>query len=157
MAIPNSAFLAGLQQTFSGQTKRQIIAVLAGLTGTIEKVSAASTKRLSNAFTVIKGDGNSTVDYVDDPAFGTPEVTLSVVVSRADAFVTLARQLAVTHKQNPDSAGPLTIRSYNPDGSIAGSVTLVKAVVQEVRIPDGDTSSHSEAMAEIIVQPRHIL
>ena len=141
----------------ASQTKRLIIAKMNGFNATLEKVSQASIKRGNNPFIVVKGDGTSKAEYVHDPVLTFPEVTLSVAVAKNDAFVANARMLALQHKQDPSTATNVDIKSFDDSGAVVNQISLVKAVIQEVKMPDGDTGSHTEAMAEIIVQPADVI
>jgi hypothetical protein len=138
------------------QTQVLITASLNGFTGTIEKVTAVEVKRVSAPFDVTPGDGLSQVEQVHDPRAKPSEVTLSVAIKKDNAFLVEAQSLFKLHKSNPDAAGSLTIRSHNPDGSIVDTAVLMRAVIQGIRFPPGDTASHSEAMCEIVIQPHDI-
>lgn len=139
------------------QTKRQILARLAGFNAPVHKVSAAVWKRLQGAIDVVRGDGSNRVDKLHDPAVSIEAVTLEIIVEKNEAFVAKARSLFLQHKQNPQSAGPLVLISINDDGSVRDTLTLVRAVIQEVRSADGDVQSHGEAVAQIIVQPDDVI
>lgn len=139
------------------QTKRLIIARLAGFDAPLHKVSAANWKRLSDAVRVVRGDGTSRVDKLHDPAVTVEPITLELVVEKNEAFIAKARALFLQHKQDPSSAGPLVIVSMLDNGTVLDQVTLVRAVIQGVTAPEGDTLTHGEAMAQIVVDPEDVI
>jgi hypothetical protein len=153
--IPSATIAAGIASLRAHQTKTLITASLNGFSGTIEKVSAAGLERKEAALAVLKPLQNQ-IDFVDDPAITYPEITLTVVVSKNDAFLAEAQALFHQHRNNPAAAGPLTIRSHSDDGRVLKTIVFTQAVIQKVRFTEGDTGSHSEALAEILVQPKGI-
>jgi|SRR5580693_9223535 hypothetical protein len=140
-------------------TKREIIASFpSGWSGTIEKVTAAEKKRVSEAFNYIAGDGTNTVVKVPDPAAEIGSVTISIAVSKVDAFVQEFQTSFYADILDPGQLGALTITSYNDDHSANGlRLQLVNPFIQSIKFPDGDTGSHAEAMAEIVLQAQDIL
>jgi hypothetical protein len=138
-------------------TKREIIASFpGGWSGTIEKVTAVEIKRVSESFNYIAGDGKNTVVKVPDPAVEIGPVTLSIAVSKVDAFVAALRVMQSQDQQNPGFGGPLLIYSYGDNHSLISAITIVKPFIQSLKMPDGDTGSHAEAMAELVLQGQSV-
>jgi hypothetical protein len=138
------------------QGKRLIQATIGGVQRTVEKVTAASTKRHSAPISAVFGSVPLKETKIHDPLFTVPAVTLSFLVVKEDAFSRELQALIAKHRLNPDSAGPITIHSYAPDGSVLSTLTLFKAVAQELKFPEGDTSAHAEAMIEMVFEPSDI-
>jgi hypothetical protein len=138
------------------QTKRLVVATIGGISRTVEKITAPSTKRHSAPISAVKGSVPLREQKIHDPLFTVPAVTLSFLVEKGDAFVNDLQGVVAKHRLNPNSAGPVTIHSYADDGSIKDTLTLFKAVAQELKFPEGDTSAHAEAMVELVIEPSDI-
>jgi hypothetical protein len=143
--------------SWNPQTKRLIIAKINGFTLTCEEVTGIKQKRVSNPVDVVKGDGNSRVHKLHDPAVTVDPVTLRCIVEKNKAGMAEARRMLQEHKKDPSSAKNVLVQSLKDDGTPLDTWTLVKAVFQEVSIPEGSTQQHGEAMGEIIVQPEDIV
>lgn len=138
-------------------TKRLYIANFLGIKRTCEKHTKPGKKRLESAKPVVFGDGLSTVTYCHDPAIGTNEITLSFITTKDDPFVREAEAALLKHKNDPGAAEPTLLLSHKDDGSVLGTKTAVRAVIQEVNWPEGDTNAHGESMVEIRVQPEDMI
>jgi hypothetical protein len=150
-----SSITSGLAAQKAHQTKTLITASLNGWSGTIEKISPATIGRHKPPIAGLDPLRNL-IAFIDNPVTTWDEITLSVVATKSDAFIKEAQALYAAHRQNPSAAGVLTIRSHHDDGSIATTITYVQAVIQKVKMPEGDTETHGAAIAEIVVQPRGV-
>jgi hypothetical protein len=139
------------------QTTRLITAKYANWSGTIETISSASARRASEPIINLSGDGVSAAEYTFDPVAVWPEVTLGISVQKDDAFCQDLWQAWQNQLQNPSQAGDCVITSYNDSGDAQTTLTLVHAVIQDLRFPHGDTGQHAQALAEVVLQPESIV
>jgi hypothetical protein len=139
------------------QSKRILIARYGAVARTCEAYSGAGKKRLEAARPIVLGDGQSQVLYLFDPAVGCDQVTLRFIVTRDDPFVQAAGEAFERHRRDPQSAESLVLMAYTDAGAVVASKTLVRAVIQEMRWPEGDTNTNNESMLELIVQPTDAL
>lgn len=138
-------------------SKRLMIAKHGDISRTVEVYTGGGRKRLDNAKPVVLGDGRSYVHFIDDPAVAPDLMTLRLIATRDDPFVSAAEQALDLHRRDPLSAGSVTLTAYADSGAVIADKQIIRAVIQEVRFPDGDTQTSGETLAEIIVQPRDVL
>ncbi|HKV38518.1 MAG TPA: hypothetical protein VJX67_04830 [Blastocatellia bacterium] len=142
---------------YQPQTKRLIIAHMAGFDGTLEKVNNPNKKRQNNPFISVKGDGSSRAFYTSDPVVVVEAVTLSAVGTKQDVFFGQWQNMFEQQRANPALAQDITIQSFADDGTVLETLTLTNCVIQDLKQTDGDTGSHTETMCELIVQPDDII
>lgn len=138
-------------------SKRLMIAKHGDISRTVEVYTGGGRKRLDNAKAVVLGDGRSQVHFIDDPAVAPDLITLRMIATRDDPFVNAAERALDQHRRDPLTAAPITLKAFSDDGGVLGDKQIIRAVIQEVRFPDGDTMTSGETMAEIICQPRDVL
>jgi hypothetical protein len=124
-----------------------------GISHSVEKFTAPQMKRLENAKPVVFGDGLNNVSYNHDPAFGCEHVTISMIATLDDPFVRQMEDARQRHKDDPDSAEMAIIRAHRHNGEVITTLTLFKAVIQDIKYSEGDTAGHDNPMVEITFQP----
>jgi hypothetical protein len=135
-------------------TKKLYTMVFLGVQRTVEKYTQPEKKRLEASKPITFGDGLNNVDYMDDPAFGCEQVTISMICQADDPFVEKAEAARQRHKDDPTTAESCVLRCHKDDGGVIKTFTLFRCSIQSLKLPDGDTASHDAGMVELILQPR---
>lgn len=139
------------------QSKRLYIARFGAFQRTCEVYTGAGRKRLENARPIVLGTGDSRVTHLHDPAASLDAVTLRFICTRDDPFIKAAQDAFERHRLDPTSAETIILLAYADDGSIVDTISLPRAVIQEIRFPEGDTNTNNETAMEIITQPADAL
>jgi hypothetical protein len=138
-------------------SKRRYTMVHLGISRTIEEFTQPERKRLENAKPFIMGDGQNTVRYNHDPARGCEPVTIKMITTDDDPYISKASDAFRRHMNDPATAESAIIRCHKDDGTILSTMTLVRAVIQAMKFVEGNTTSHDHGMLEVILQPEDFL
>lgn len=134
-------------------SKRRYTMVHLGISRTIEEFTQPERKRLEGAKPFIMGDGTNKVRYNHDPAVGCEPVTIRMITTDDDPYIQAAEAALARHKDDPTTAESLIIRTHKDSGAVIATKTLFRAVIQSIKLAEGNTGSHDNAMYEVVVQP----
>lgn len=136
-----------------GQTTVLCLCELVGLTATIEKHSEMIVKRRNAPITNVAGDGKNHPEDIHDPVQIVENITLELNPAENAVFLKEAHKMFDQQMLDPTIAQPIVLYSYLPNSRVVDTTSAIRAVIQEIHTPPGDTNAHNLATAKIICKP----
>ncbi|HEY6329489.1 MAG TPA: hypothetical protein VI756_09125 [Blastocatellia bacterium] len=133
------------------QTTTLMIAELGGLTATIEKHSPLVRRRATKPTPIYPGDGTSQPRHVQNPSWEFEPVTLELHPGKSQVFLAAAEAMFKQQMLDPTLAKTVILSTCNDGGEAVDTRTGVRAVIQEIHSPEGDTNQHALAPTRIVV------